>query len=291
MNRIFYSILLLCGFSLFTVSCNPNKPAASQSLINDHTRIVSLNGTITEILCSLGVESKIVGVDVTSTYPASVMQLPKVGHNREMSAEAIIGLKPTLVLGLDDNIKPELKEQLKSSNIQLMLFHLEHSVDGAKKLVTQIADSLGTADKAAAITTTIDQDVAGVTKPATQPKVLFIYARGTGTMMVAGKDNAVNNMIELAGGENAVKDFSDYKPLTAEAVVTANPDVILMFDRGLQSLGGIDGLMQVQGVAQTNAGKHKKVVEMDGQFLTGFGPRTGKAIAELSKMINEAAKP
>src|SRR5690606_33860565 len=119
------------------------------------------------------------------------------------------------------------------------------------------------------------------------PKVLFIYARGTGTMMVAGKDTQVGKMIELAGGVNAVNDFADFKPLTAEALVAANPDVILLFDSGLSSLGGIDGLWEVQGNKQTNAGKNRKVIEMDGQFLTGFSQRLGKALEELGKKIHK----
>jgi iron complex transport system substrate-binding protein len=291
MKRTAYSILLLCCASLFAASCSQKQQSSDKSFINNDTRIVSLNGTVTEILCSLGLESKIVGVDVTSTYPAAMTKLPRVGHNRDISAEAVLGLKPTLVIGLDGNIKPELAEQLKSANVRLLLYHPDDSIEGAKKLITQLADTLGYADKADAICKEIDRDTTGIIRTTVLPKVLFIYARGTGTMMVAGKNNAVNSMIELAGGQNAVKDFDDYKPLTAEAVVSANPDVILMFDKGLESLGGISGLLQVQGIAQTNAGKNKKVIEMDGQFLTGFGPRTGKAIAELSKKINEAAKP
>ncbi len=106
---------------------------------------------------------------------------------------------------------------------------------------------------------------------------------GTGNLMVAGKNTSVDKMISLAGGINAFSDFEDYKPLTPEALVAANPDVIVMFESGLKSMGGLDGIMQVQGMAQINAGKNKKVIEMDGQYLAGFGPRVGKAIVELSR--------
>src|SRR3546814_12365153 len=102
-------------------------------------------------------------------------------------------------------------------------------------------------------------------------------------MMVAGENTQMEQVIHMAGGQNAVRGFEDFKPLTAESLVAANPDVILLFDSGLSSLGGIAGLLEVQGVAETNAGKARKVVEMDGQFLTGFGPRLGKAILELTK--------
>jgi iron complex transport system substrate-binding protein len=96
----------------------------------------------------------------------------------------------------------------------------------------------------------------------------------------------MDKMITLAGAENAATGFNDFKPLTAEAMVAANPDVILLFDSGLQSLGGIEGLLKVPGVAQTNAGKNRKVIVMDGQLLTGFSPRVITAIKELSQKIS-----
>ena len=250
--------------------------------------IVSLSGTTTEILCDLGMESNIVGVDVTSTYPVSVSKLPKVGHNRNVSAEAVIALKPELVIGIDENIRPELKEQLQQAGIRMMLFHLESSVAGTKSLIQALADSLGAGAKAEAINTQIDTDLKDTVSLTQKIKVLFIYARGVGTMMIAGKHTYPNAMIELAGAENAATDFEDFKPMTPESLLKANPDVILMFDSGLESLGGMNGLLEVPGIKMTSAGKNKKVVEMDGQLLTGFGPRLGKAIAELSKKLNEA---
>lgn len=283
-------LVFTCVMFLLT-SCKQKQATADHIVINDSTRIVSLNGTVTEILCALGLEQKIVGVDVTSTYPASMHQLPKVGHNRDISAEAILALRPTLVIGITEKIKPELVSQIRSTNAQLLSFSLETTVSGAKKLVTQLSDTLGYADKGVAICKQIDEDASAVTKSAQQPSVLFIYARGAGTVMAAGNNTAAASMIELAGGKNAATGFEDFKPVTAESIVAANPDVVLMFDSGLQSLGGIDGLMQIPGMAQTNAGKNKKVIEMDGQFLTGFGPRTGKAIVALSKMLHEISIP
>src|SRR3546814_14071921 len=96
-------------------------------------------------------------------------------------------------------------------------------------------------------------------------------------MMVAGENTQMEQVIHMAGGQNAVRGFEDFKPLTAESLVAANPDVILLFDSGLDSLGGMEGLLKVRGIAQTNAGKNRKVIEMDGQLLTGFGLRLGKA--------------
>jgi iron complex transport system substrate-binding protein len=119
-----------------------------------------------------------------------------------------------------------------------------------------------------------------------KPKVLFIYARGAGTMMVGGTGTQVDKVIELAGGINVAKDFADYKPLTPEALVAYNPDVILLFSSGLSSLGNEAGMMNIQGVKETNAGRNKKIIAMDGQLLSGFSSRLPIAIEELHSKIH-----
>ncbi len=286
-NTCFFGLigLVICALS----SCNVSTTA--ESGVTDSTNIVSTNGTLSEILVALGFEDNIVGVDVASTYPASLQQKPKIGHNREISAEGVLALNADLALGITGMVKPEVGEQIRGAGTRLLLFDHEYSVDGAKQLIRAVADSLGQSAKGDSLLTALNNDLALadsiVAQSEGKPKVLFIYARGTGTMMVAGQRTQLDEMIKLAGGENAVSGFEDFKPLTAESLVAANPDVILLFDSGLSSLGGIDGLLEVQGISQTNAGKNRNVVEMDGQFLTGFGPRLGDAILELAEKIHK----
>ncbi len=254
-------------------------------------RIVSLDGTISEILCDLGLQSHLIGVDVTSTYPESLQKLPKVGHNRNISAEGVLSLKPTLVLTSQNaGTKPEVIEQIKSAGIKVITFQQEYSVAGTRKLIQDIATTCQVASRAKPLLKKLDADLAQVKKVLNNPKVLFIYARGTGTMMVSGKGTQVNKMIDLVGATNAAADFDNYKPLTAEALVAANPDVILLFDTGLESLGGTEGLVKVQGIAQTNAGKNERIIVMDGHLLTGFSARLGKALQELTQKIAQKPK-
>ncbi|GAB3979861.1 hemin ABC transporter substrate-binding protein [Spirosoma terrae] len=273
--------LLLSSQAIFATKAPKDEPV----------RIVSLDGTVSEILCDLGLQSHLIGVDVTSTYPESLQKLPKVGHNRTISAEGVISLKPTLVLtSVNAGTKPEVIEQIKSAGIAVITFQQEYSVAGTKKLIQDVANTCQVPSRAKPILKKLDADLAQVKKAINSPKVLFIYARGTGTMMVSGKGTQVDKMIELAGGVNATSSFENYKPLTAEALVTANPDVILLFDSGLESLGGAQGLAKVQGIAQTNAGKNGRIITMDGHLLTGFSPRLGKALQELTQKIAQKPK-
>jgi iron complex transport system substrate-binding protein len=259
-----------------------------QAMAQASPKIVSVNGTISEILAGIGMEANIIGTDVTSNYPETLKNKPKVGHNRNLSAEGILALQPEIVTGLATEVKPELVAQLKSTGIKLVLFNQTFSAEGTRKLIREVAQAFGKAQMADPLIKKLDADLAGaakVIKTTKKQKVLFIYARGTGTMMVAGEGTQMAQIIEMAGGVNAVSGFTDFKPLTPEALVAANPDVILLFSSGMQSLGGTAGLLNVQGVNQTNAGKNKRFITMDGELLSSFGPRLGLAVNELAQKV------
>lgn len=249
-------------------------------------RIVSANGTLSEILVGLGLEKQIVGVDVTSTYPASLEKLPKIGHNRTIAAEGILTLNPDVIVYTDQSmLTPAVVKQLNSSGKKVVEFKHEYSKEGAIKLIREVGAYFNAKAQAEKMVKALQADLAKIPRPASPKKLLFIYARGTGTLMVSGTGTSLDKMFTLAGHKNAVTGFTDFKPLTAESLITANPDVLVLFSSGLESLEGIDGLLRVPGVANTNAGRNRKVVTMDGQFLTGFGPRLGKAAIELSQKV------
>ena len=249
-------------------------------------RIVSANGTLSEILVGLGLEKQIVGVDVTSTFPASLEKLPKIGHNRTISAEGILALNPDVIVYTDQSmLAPAVVKQLNSSGKKLVEFKHEYSKDGAIRLIREVGAYFNAQAQAEKMVKTLQADLAKVPSPANPKKLLFIYARGAGTLMVSGTGTSLDKMFALAGHKNAVSGFTDFKPLTAESLITANPDVLILFSSGLESLEGIDGLLKVPGVASTSAGKNRRIVTMDGQFLTGFGPRLGKAAIELSQKV------
>ncbi len=279
-------------FALFVSSCQSgNSESQSAAAHNpDSLRIVSLNGTITEILSLAGLEDQIVGTDVASTYPESMKSKPKVGHNRKIPVEGVLALNPNLVIGTSTEVPKETVEQFRQAGLKVLLLDQEYSVEGSRNLIRAITDSLNLKLKGDSILSAFDRELADVKafpESNEKPKVLFIYARGSGTMMVGGADTQVDKIIQLAGAENPAKDFKDYKPLTSESLVKYNPDVLLLFDSGLSSLGSAAGLLSVQGVKQTNAGKNKKIIAMDGQLLSGFSPRLPQAIKELHAKIHE----
>lgn len=288
--------ILVASVLLAVYSCKKEEGAKKENATEtsseapkSNNKIVTLSGGVTEIISALGHEKEIVGYDVTSTYPESLKATAKdLGHVRSMTIEPIMAVQPTLVLASNKDVNPELLGKIKASGIKAEVFNQEFTVEGTKKLIEQVAKALGNTDYQK-LNDKIDADLKQIQPIAKKPKVLFIYARGN-MLMVSGTKTPMDALIGLAGGQNAVTDFEDFKPLTPEAVVKANPDVLFFFSTGLQGAGGNEGALKMPGVSQTNAGKNKKIIAMDGGLVSSFGPRLGEAAVGLNKLLIENTK-
>jgi iron complex transport system substrate-binding protein len=252
-------------------------------------RIITLSGALTETVDALGFGKSIVAVDVTSIYPAYVNNLPKVSKNRTVSAEGLISFKPDLVLAPEGSVSKEIAYQLQAAGINLVNIKQDFSVNGSIAFIKAVAVALQVPAKGEALAkqtqAKVNKALADVKKSNKTSKMLFIYTRGTGVMLVAGQNTNINTIITLAGGKNAAQGFDNFKPYTTESLIEANPDVILMFDFGLSSLGGAEAVLKMPGVAQTNAGKNKRIVQMDGELLINFSVRLDQAITTLNKKL------
>ncbi|MFS2189758.1 hemin ABC transporter substrate-binding protein [Mucilaginibacter sp. Mucisp84] len=270
-------LILLLGFSIQTFAAPVPK------------RIITLSGALTETVDALGLGKSIVAVDITSIYPAYVNSLPKVSKNRSVSAEGLISFNPDLVLAPEGSVSKEIAYQLTAAGIKLITIKQEYSAGGAVSFIKAVAAALQVPQKGEVLArqtqARIAKAVATIKRTNKLPKVLFIYARGTGVMLVAGQHTNIDAVITLAGGKNAAQGFDNFKPYTTEALIEANPDVILMFDFGLSSLGGEDAVLKMPGVAGTTAGKNKRIVQMDAGLLTNFSVRLDQAVTRLNKHL------
>jgi iron complex transport system substrate-binding protein len=248
-------------------------------------RLVTVGGAVTETVYALGLGSEVVAVDSTSVYPEAVTKLPQVGFERTLAAEGILAQHPSSLIATSDAGPAGVIEQIRAAGVQVIIVQAEPSVEGAKRKIQAVADALGKAAQGKELVEKIDEQIATAANPnppAQRRKVLFIYARGGGILNVSGTGTAAHAMIEAAGGHNAVTEYQGYKPLTAEGAVTASPELILVASRGLESIGGIDRLLAFPGLAETPAGRSRRVVAIDDLKLLGFGPRTGEAVTELA---------
>ena len=263
-------------------------------VITSSERIVSLNGSTTEILFALGVGKNVVGCDASSTYPKDVKKkLPSVGYQYGLNAEGILSLKPTLVIGRADVKPPQVVEQLRMAGVTVLLLKEPRTFEAAKQRLLTIGKAVGCEKKAKELTKSLEADIKKLKKKLTsrkekpKQKALFLYLRGTQTTLVLGTDTAPGAMFDIVGAENAAGSIKRNKPMTAEAVIAAQPDVYVLFTTGLESVGGVDGLLKLPGLALTPAGKNRRVVALDGQYLSGFGPRCARAALDLFRGIYE----
>lgn len=257
--------------------------------ITDVSRVVAAGGSVTEIVYALGAEASLVGCDASSLHPEAATKLPQVGYVRALSAEGVLSLRPSLVLTLPEAGPPAALAQLRASGTPLLTIPSEATIEGVKRKIQAVAQALDRPAQGEELIRRLDADLAQtrdyLAGRSEKPRVMFIYARGQGAANVAGRDTAAAEMIRLAGGVNAF-DFEGYKPLTAEAAVAAAPDVILLPSRGLESSGGVAGVLAMPGVRQTPAGRNQRIIAMDDLLLLGFGPRTGQGVLELARLLH-----
>lgn len=277
--------------ALFAVSCGAKTSVGSENAGVEQEqaqKIVCINGSISEVIAEFGMESQIVGVDATSTFPESLKSKTQIGNAHQLNLEQIVALQPTVVLSLTERgLKPEQAEQLKSAGIKVNFYELKNSVESSKDLIKSLGTEFGKESKADSLSKVIDGELTQLAPVAKETRVLFIYARGAGAVQAAGDGTAMVEMIKLAGATSATAGkFEGFKALTPEALLEANPDYVLLFNTGFESLNGEKGLSEIPGMNKTNAGKNKRFITMDGQFLSGFGPRVGKAAKELSEALN-----
>ena len=254
--------------------------------ISDPARIVSIGGAITEILYALGFENRIVGLDTTSLYPpAALRDKPSVGYMRQLSAEGVLGLNPSLVLAVQGSGPKETMEVLEAAKVPLVLVPESFSETGLLDKIKLVGHAMGADKRAECLTAVVTDDLvqlrelrAKVTKPV---RVMFVMSLLNGRAMTAGKNTAANEIIALAGGVNAIDSYDGYKIINDEAIVAAKPDVVLSIARAKDSLDA-ETVYLHPAFAMTPVAANKAFISMDGLYLLGFGPRTAAAARDLS---------
>ena len=256
---------------------------------NGARRIVSIGGAITEFVYAMGHADRLVARDATSYMPPEAMDLPNVGYMRQLSVEGVLSMRPDMILAEEGAGPPETIALLKSAGIPYVEIPAVSSAEGVIAKGKAIAEALGEEDMAL---DALRSDLAAAEKAAAavddRLRVLLALSAQGGRILAAGDKTEAQVIIEMAGAENAVTGFEGYKPLTDEAVISAAPDVILMIDRGDGSID-LDAeraeLLALPAIASTPAGKAGRFIRMNGLYLLGFGPRTGKAALDLNRAL------
>jgi iron complex transport system substrate-binding protein len=263
--------------------------------IADPARIVSIGGAITEILYALGFEDRLAGVDSTSLYPAMALRdKPNVGYMRQLSAEGVLGLNPSLVLAVQGTGPKETMDVLEAAKVPLVLVPETFSEQGLIEKIRLVGHAMGADKRAECLTAAVTDDLtqlrelrAKVTKPV---RVMFVMSLLNGRAMAAGQKTAANEIIALAGGVNAIDGYDGYKIINDEAIIAAKPDVVLSIQRGKDSVDA-EAVYVHPAFAPTPVAANKTFISMEGLYLLGFGPRTAAAARDLSIKLYPALAP
>lgn len=274
---------MVLGLLLLGMACRPAQAA-------EPSRIVSVGGDLTEIIYDLGAESRLVGRDSTSTYPDAARALPDIGYMRRLSAEPILALHPDLLVATAGAGPASVFGQLQAAGLRTVQLQDRPGMAGVYDKIRSLARLLDRETQGAALIAKVEDEESKLTRRIAtvrdRPRVLVLLSGGHGTLLAAGDGTAGAAILRLAGGRNAVKGFTGYKPLTAEIVAAAAPEAILVPDFALPAMGGRAGLLAQPDLAASPAAQKGHVIVMDGLLLLGFGPRTPAAAATLAAALH-----
>ncbi|MGW1977418.1 heme/hemin ABC transporter substrate-binding protein [Streptomyces sp. NPDC001889] len=262
-------------------------------------RIVPLTGSLSEIVFTLGLGERVVARDVTATFEQAE-KLPVVTRGHDVSAESVLSLKPTVVLAETVSGPAESIQQIRDAGIPLVVVETAKGLDDVGTRIDAVAGMLGvpaageelrerTRDRIAAVQKNIPEPAEGK-----KPRVAFLYLRGTASVyLLGGANSGAASLLEAAGAVDAGKESGltkDFTAITSEALAKAAPDAILVMSKGLDSVGGVDGLVKIPGVAQTPAGMDRRVVSVPDGVLLNYGPRTDEVLQSLVDQLYAGGK-
>ena len=253
------------------------------------SKIVVAGGSITEIVYFLGMEDKLVGVDITSNFPKEAKKLKSIGYLRNLSIEGILSLKPGLVLAEEDIGPPIIVNQLKNTSIDLRIVKEKYDLNGIHNkilCVSKILDaSLDDNENYVKFKNKLNR-VKKLKKNNSKKILLILMMRGS-SPVVAGKNTSGQGFIDMTGHENSMSDLNGWKPVSSEEIIKKNPDYIIITKRAFKNFSSLDQFLSIPGISSTIAAKKKNIIVKDGMSMLGFGPRTINVALEIDKKIGD----
>ena len=296
-TAIFALALLLSG-------CAQSPVASTYTISQENVRSISLTSTpalnvsrvvvlangVAEIIQSLNAQAIIVGRDISSTED-SLTDIPIVTSGHQVLPEKVIALKPDLVL-IDASTGPKAAiDTIKAAGISVVETPESWSLKDLPIKVRAVGQAIGAQDQAEELVKQLNQSL-NASAVKNSPRVAFLYLRGTSSVyLIGGAASGADSLLTAIGAIDVGAQTLDrpFNTLTAESLAALNPDVILVMSKGLESVGGIEGLLKLPGVAQTAAGKNSAVIDVDDSLLLSFGPRTPSLVDALAKALLKVA--
>jgi iron complex transport system substrate-binding protein len=258
-----------------------------------YQKVIALANGSAEIIDSLGLKKVLVGRDIAST-DESLASVPIVTSGHQVIAEKIISLAPDLVL-IDSSVGPlQALDVIRKAGIRVESINEVWTVGAITSKVKEISQILGVANSGDVLSSEIDTSIAAASAQVSgKPRVAFLYLRGGNSIyLLGGKGSGADSILESLGAVDvgAVSGSRPFAALTSESLIGKKPEIILVMSKGLESVGGVDGLVKLPGIAQTPAGKSHRVIAVDDSLLLSFGPRTPSMLSKLAAALNQVRK-
>ncbi len=250
-------------------------------------RIVVAGGSLSELIYALGAGSQVVGVDETTSYPPETAALPHIGYWKQLSSEGILSLHPNRFITWQDAGPQLVFDQLRSQHVEVLtLPRVPATVEQMYANIHTLASALGRENSGTALVENIRQRLEKVAQSsASKPSpvnALFILSAGGSAPQVAGKGSVANAIMALAGARN-VAEHPQYRSYSAEALIAANPEVIIVTAQMVN--GDLNRLSAIAGITRTNAWKNQRIVVIDQALILGMGPRVADAVETLHRQF------
>ena len=264
---------------------------SSSSIALAQERIISAGSAVTELIYALNAQDSLISVDVTSKMQQTE-QLPKIGYHRQLSTEGLLALQPTQIIGSDEMGPQTTLDLLTQSNIKVNVVNTKPTIAGLLERIDEIALLTHHQENSQQIKDKVNKKVAQLNSnipiKTKQKKVLYLLLHEGRAPYVAGSDTTMDEMIRLAGAINPAQPLiSSFKPLSIEAMTSMQPDVILVSNRSLAKLEGIDNIIKsIPTLASTPAGINKQIIGVNGSALVGgLGLATLDEAARLNTLL------
>ena len=243
-------------------------------VVRDVSRIVSAASGVAEIISALGMTSSLVGRDIAS-QSAALADVPVVTAAHSISAEKVLATKPTLFIIDKGSTPTSAIDQIEQAGVQTIMVQQAWTLADVQPRMQAVAAALGANAQLAQLRA--QEDTSNPPQVQGKPRVAFLYLRGTAAIyLLGGKGSGADSLMESIGAIDVGADagMKSYTPLTPEALIPLKPDVLLVMTKGLASVGGLEGLLKLPGVAQTPAAKARRVIAVDDGLLLAFGADT-----------------
>lgn len=251
---------------------------------NASNRIISAGGSITEIMYALGLQEQIIAVDSSSYFPAEVRNKPQVGYFRRLSAEGVLSTRPTRVVASNGAGPDEALQQIKAAGVEVKIFTQEvYTLDAWKDYLREIGGYFGKQTEANGIINRVEARLRQLTDDQDEAvkTAIFLMDVGDRGPVAAGYDTVPDMLFNLAGLDNIVNEFDGFKPYSAEQLLRAQPDLIVMPSHVVAKMGGTERICGIQVIAMSTAKNGCQLLVMDALLSLGYGTRIDEAVEVL----------